>query len=318
MDQSLVLQIQNRFPEINIKTDYPLAPFTTLKIGGPADIFIQTESVSQLTRLLTFLASQSTPITILGNGSNILISDFGLSGVVIKNTGNSITTSESNPNHVTISSGTSLAYAINWTLDHHLTGLEYYAYIPATIGGAVYSHIHGVENHQFSQILNTVTVFNLKKRKVENLQATALKWAYDYSQLQDEPHLVILSAKFNLIPGNPQKAKQFAKDIIDQKSSVQPLNSAGSVFKNPTPKDCLPLWGETKSAGWIIEHELNLKGYSLGDAQIGPQHANIFTNQDKATASDFYRLIRLVQDQSLKKLGLPLQLEIQLLGQFKD
>ena len=343
------LSLSSQYPNTYIKEKEPLAPYTTLKIGGPADLFIHTKTTKDFESILSYISKENIPYTLLGNGSNVLISDSGIEGIVLKNSSQEINIlnkiespvapnpnpsahrQESDPNNyldfakldydeseypqvkVEISSGTLLPFAINTLLKEGITGLQWYAYIPGTIGGAIWYNLHG-GSHHFSEILDTITYFDLKTGKKESSKASSLNWDYDQSEFQDKPNLVILSATFNLYKGDADKAQKVVQAWILQKSKVQPMNSAGSIFQNPPLEPCLKNWGEQKSTGWIIDQELNLKGTRIGDAQIGPQHANIFTNQGQATAKDFYSLIKLVQDKVKQKFNFKLELELKLLG----
>lgn len=379
----IYLDLKAKFPDFDIKENQPLAPYTTLKIGGPADIFIHTKNNFQFKSILKYLSNlkngeamsfsarshvgndlrASTAktslrdilnLTILGNGSNVLISDSGIRGIVIKNSSqkidilpgavktipkspspSSISTqrTENEPEKyldfakidydegsspkikVKMTSGTLLPYAINYLFDQGITGLQWFAYIPGTIGGAIWYNIHG-GSHHFSDYLQQITVFNFKTGQIEKLESSNLNWDYDNSPFQKNPHLIILNATLNLYLGDTDRARKTAAAWILQKSKVQPMNSAGSIFQNPSLQQCLPIWGEQKSTGWIIDHELNLKGTKSGSAEIGPQHANIFTNNGSASAKDFLTLIKLVQTQAKSKLNLDLKPEIKILGDF--
>lgn len=371
------------FPDLLIKQNFPLAPLTTLKIGGPADIFIQTTTNLQLVDLLKFIkkyrsdvfldtesskvscrgreypkkslqdiSKNNLPITILGNGSNVLISDSGIRGIVIKNTSSNIdilgskdiSNSTEQPHisaqrredephkyldfaslnynesdqpkvKVKLDAGVPLPFAITKLISLGITGLQWFAYIPGTIGGAIWYNAHGGEYH-ISQYIDTVTVYDTDNQQLKTLQANQIDWQYDSSTFQTNPNLVILSTTLNLYQGDANKAKQVVKAWITQKSKVQPLNSAGSTFKNPTLEKCTPIWGDQKSTGWIIDHELNLKGTKIGDAQISQKHANFVVNINKATAKDYLDLVKLVQTKAKAKLNLNLRLEIKLLGNF--
>ncbi len=349
---TLFADLTARFPNLKIYQNHPLAPYTTLKIGGPADLFIITTTSDEFQQTLEYLSPISpSEITVLGNGSNVLISDLGIRGLVIKNSGQSIKIigqsavradyappvstqrHEDDPSQylnftkidydesnspqiqVNISSGTNLSYAINYLLDSGITGLQWFAYIPGTIGGAIWYNLHG-GNYHIHQYLNTVTYLNLSSGKTITVKSSQLSWEYDRSEFQNHPDWIILSAVFNLYQGDASRAKKTAQAWIAQKSKVQPMNSAGSVFQNPTLDQCLPIWGEQKSTGWIIDQVLGLKGYQVGDAAIGPQHANIFTNLGQATAKDYLALISKVQSEAKSKLSLDLKLEVKLLGEF--
>jgi UDP-N-acetylmuramate dehydrogenase len=281
--QKVYSNIKSQFPSLEIYQNHSLAPYTTVKIGGPADIFIHTKSSEELKNVLSFCrdathgVSTAIPTTILGNGSNVLISDSGIRGIVIKNDSNKI---ELLPNNqVKADSGVQLSQLINFTLDHNLLNLEEFAYIPSTVGGAITGNIHGDDKHLFSQFVESI-------EKIDNF---------------------IISAILKLSFGDSTAAKQKVKDIIQRKSTIQLTNSLGSVFKN------IP--GQNPS-GMIIDQKLNLKGYSIGDAQISPLHANFIVNNDHATAADYFKLIKFIQTQAKEKLNLNLEPEIKFLGQF--
>ena len=290
---------------MEIIKNHPLAPLTTVKIGGPADTFITTSTTAEFIDVLTKTDQNETP-TILGNGSNVLISDAGIRGTVIKNLSKNI---EFLPgNKVKIDSGVQLALLIQETTSHYLSDLEEFAYIPSTIGGAIYGNIHGFNKSNFNKILLEIDVFDLSKRIVitPKFQSTDLKWDYDFSEFQLHPNWIILSATLQLSPGDSKLSKKVVSDIIALKSQTQSLNSLGSVFKNP-PGD---------SAGRIIDQELGLKGFQIGNAQISLLHANFILNLGNATASDYKAVVETVQERAKNKLNIALQPEIKFLGDF--
>lgn len=334
--------------DTKIQANVILAPYTTLKIGGPADYFIQTQSTPELIDILE--STDIRPITILGNGSNVLISDDGIRGLVIKNSSTEIKIGnceleignfsqtytqrqENEPekyldfskidydesglpiSQVEISSGCPLPYLISWTLDHGLTGLQWFAYIPGTIGGAVLHNIHGGSYH-IADYIKSVKCFDLNTKAVIEYQKSDLSWEYEKSFFINNPQLIILSATLNLFHGDTRKAKQVRDAWIAQKIKVQPMNSPGSAFANPALEICQKIWGEQKSAGWIIDHELGLKDFKIGDAQISLQHSNFFINASKATATDYKKLIDHVQKLVRDRFGFDLIPEIKFLGKF--
>jgi len=262
---------------MDIQQNILLAPYTTVKIGGPADFFIHTQNSKDFIEAIKYGQQNNLPITILGNGSNVLISDSGLRGLVIKNDSDDI---ELLPdNKIKVSSGTQLSSLINYSLDHNLLGLEEFAYIPSTVGGAIGGDIHGNNKNHFSKFIDSVEKIN------------------DF----------IISAVLNLTPGDSTSAKQVVQEIIQKKSQIQSINSLGSVFKNKAGQN---------PTGMIIDQDLNLKGYSIGDAQISPNHGNFILNNGQATAKDYLALINLIQSKAQEKLGFHFELEIKLLGQF--
>lgn len=359
------------FPDLQIFENHPLAPYTTLKIGGPADIFIHSTSQDQFVSIINFLAKNVTneppavvPITILGNGSNVLISDSGIRGIVIKNSGQSIDILDKNHSTnvrpiarlistpirpgepsisthrnenepekyldftkidydesncpqtlVKISSGTLLPYAINYLINQGLTGLQWFAYIPGTLGGAVWYNIHG-GTHHFSEYIDSVEVFDFNSNALKIYHSKDLSWDYDQSYFQFHPELIITSVTLKLFQGDARRAQLTALAWIQQKTKVQPMNSAGSVFKNPPFRDCLAAWGEQKSTGWIIDHELGWKGKCNGGAQISEKHANFIVNANSASAQDYYTLAKSVQNEVLRRYKVKLELEVNLLGEF--
>lgn len=350
---SIFEKLKTAFPKTKIFQNHPLASYTTVKIGGPADIFIDCQNTQQLIDVLQFIYKNKleTP-TILGCGSNVLISDSGIKGIVIHNVSQNIKIlspqkcqenkinekidtqrKENDPQkylnfnsldydessqpqiEVEIDSGVLLPYAINYLISQKITGLQWFAYIPATIGGSIYSNIHGGKYH-IADYLKELTVFNQQTGNIETINKKDIPWGYDYSFFQENHHLIILSATLNLYLGDYVKAKQVVNSWINQKSLVQPMNSAGSVFKNPSLKDCQKIWGEQKSTGWIIDHELNWKDKQIGNAQISPLHANFIVNNGQATAEDYYSLAKSIQTEVYNRFKLKLEFEIKFLGKF--
>ena len=286
--QKVYSNIKSQFPNLEIYQNHPLAPYTTVKIGGPADIFIHTKSSQEFKDILKFIYHLRSNIypTILGNGSNTLISDSGIRGIVIKNDSNEI---ELLPNNqIKVSSGTQLPQLINFTLDHNLVGLEEFAYIPSTVGGAIAGNIHGDDKNLFSKFVKSIEFFDSK------------------STIYHLPSIISF-AVLQLNSGDTAIAKQKFQNIIQKKSTVQSMNSLGSVFKNLPGQD---------PSGMIIDQKLKLKGKSIGDAQISPKHGNFIINNGQATATDYLKLIKLIQSQAKEKLNLNLEPEIKLLGKF--
>lgn len=279
-----------------------LAPFTTVKIGGPAQTLIITDTTQEFIEALQ--KTGPSDVFILGNGSNILISDRGIPATVIKNNSQSVAYLDSDL--VKVDSGVQLPWLINDTISHSLSGLEEFAYIPSSIGGAIYGNIHGVNKSNFDKFVRKITVFDRKTQTVAELDSLSMSWDYDFSEFKEKPHLIILSALLQLTPGNKNLSQQQVKDIIAKKILSQSMNSLGSTFKNP-PGD---------AAGRIIDQELKLKGYRIGDAQISPKHANFILNLGQATATDYKAVIDHVIQTAKTKLNLTLEPEIIFWGQF--
>lgn len=367
----LYLLLKKQFPNLKIEKDFPLAPLTTLNIGGPADIFIETKTNDELVNILKFLgqfpALSTSPttgageglengfVTMLGNGSGILIADAGIRGITIKNTAKTITIHyqsssnnqstklKNNSTHrlenepqkylnfgsldydetgyptvdVTLDAGVLMPQAITFLLNQGITGLQWFAYIPASIGGATWYNLHGGSYH-FADYIQSAEVFDLKELQIKHLnfgaEAPAKSFDYENSPFQNHPEWVILSTTLRLFKGDIDRARNVVTQWILQKSKVQPMNSAGSVFQNPSLKDSIRLWGEQKSAGWIIDHELGLKGKQSGGAQISLQHANIIINTGTSTAADYLSLVKEVQTKAKQRFNLDLKMEVKTLG----
>jgi len=354
MDMSL---LRRSLPNLEILTNQPLAPYTTVKIGGPAEFLIIANRQSDLFSVLKFVSQSIKNHTLapndfhlLGNGSNTLISDHGLPGLTVLNRASQIkickssaTTKkfsatytqrrENEPDkyldfsqidydesslptgQAIVQSGTPLPLAISKLIQQGLTGLQWFAYIPGTIGGAVYQNIHGGKYH-FSDYLVSVKVFDLNTGKTRVLKKNDSDWQYQTSPFQRNPNLIILSARLRLFWGDTKMAQEVVRAWTAQTTKVQPMNSLGSVFANPSLADCQKIWGEQKSAGWIIDHELSLKGFRIGDAQISPTHANFIINANHATAADYKKLLDHIRTLSHDKFGLTLHPEIRFLGSF--
>ena len=349
--EKVYLDLKAKFPNLEIYQNHPLAPYTTVKIGGPADIFVNCLNNEQFLSILQYISNSNIKdFTILGNGSNVLISDSGIRGIVVKNSSSNIEIlnqaendknidkinthrTENEPEAyldfnnldydesdkpeilVKIDSGVNLPYAINYLIENGVTGLQWFAYIPGTIGGAIYCNIHG-GNYHFSDYIHEIEILNLDTNQIKTYPKNEFGWDYDKSFFQSNNNLVILSVILKLHLGDPLRAKNTAEEWIRQKAKIQSMSSIGSVFKNPKLEECLTIWNEQKSTGWIIDHELNLKGYSIGDAQISPNHANFIINNGHTTAKDYLALINLIQSKVQEKFGFKFEPEIKFLGQF--
>ncbi|KKQ63630.1 MAG: UDP-N-acetylenolpyruvoylglucosamine reductase [Candidatus Shapirobacteria bacterium GW2011_GWF1_38_23] len=215
-------------------------------------------------------------------------------------------------NQVKVDSGVNLPLLITDTINHSLSGLEEFAYIPSSIGGAIFGNIHGINKNNFDRFLTEIQVFDLEQSKTYSLKSNILKWSYDTSEFATKPNLIILSAIFQLTPGDADTSRQKVIDIITKKLQTQSMNSLGSVFKNLPARTGHP----ADFAGRIIDQELNLKGFQIGDAQISPLHGNFILNLGHATAADYYAVVKKIQSEAKSKLNITLEPEIKFLGNF--
>ena len=327
----------------------PLAPYTTLRIGGQADFFFRATTEAQIIAAVKEAKRLKLPVTLLGWGSNALIGDKGIRGLVIKNETSELKIgktlaprslkkadvprwqgdkekgtfkyefgdlnydeSEVPRVKVTLSSGFPLPRVINELLALGITGLQWFARIPGTIGGAVHNNIHG-GTHFFSEFVDSVKVIN-SEGGVVKLGAKELGLAYDQSRFHDSKE-IILSVTLNLFRGDGERAKAVAFEWAKRKS-LQPPRSAGCTFKNISNEDKKRLELPTTSAGYIIEHVLKMGGFKVGDAAVSVAHHNFIVNNGKATAADYLIVLREIQARTKKELGIELETEIILLGEF--
>lgn len=288
-----------------VSQDIPLAPLTTFKIGGKADWFVRIEQETELERVLPLLTGREILWRILGQGSNLLISDRGVRGVVLHLTPIrepfKVENRKNNRVFLELGAGLPLAGLIRWGIKNGLRGLEFLAGIPGSLGGAwaMNAGSHGQEIKNLTEHLQVISPEGLiiKKRKKE--------LRFGYRSLQLEPGEIILSGGLLLETGNPADVRREVRRLWAQKRAGQPLGlpSCGSVFRNP-PGDF---------AGRLIE-KAGLKGAQRGGAQISNRHANFIVNLGGARASDVLFLMNQIRLQVWKKFGVPLEPEVRLWG----
>ena len=288
-----------------VQAQYPLANLTTFKVGGPAEWFVAPRSVSELQTCVQWAKSEGLPITRLGAGSNLLISDRGLPGLVICT--RYLRQTEFEPTgRVTAAAGMPMATLAWKVAKRGWKGLVWTVGIPGTVGGAVAMNA-GAHGSDTQEILVSIDVLN-PDGTLETLTPDQLQFQYRTSVLQADPRIVT-QATFQLQPGyDPQMVRAETSADLEQRRSTQPyhLPSCGSVFRNPQPK----------SAGWLIENS-GLKGFKMGQAQVAERHANFILNCGGATASDIFKLIRHIQGIVDDKWSLQLRPEVQILGDFQ-
>lgn len=283
----------------NVKRDEPLSRWTTFRVGGPARYFVLVEHKNTLQRLLNALEYLEYPYFILGLGANVLASDRGFDGVVIKL---NFKTIEHNDVFLYADAGAKLGAVVNYARDHGLSGLEWATGIPATVGGGVYMNC-GAFDHCLGDV--TVLVDVIDHGKIKTLTREQLAFGYRHSCFMDEP-AVIIGAYFRLEHGDPAEIAARMQDILAKRRRHPHEPSAGSVFKRP--KDGFYV-------GKVVE-ELGLAGYTVGGAQVSPQHCNFIVNTGGATCDDILRVLYHVQDTVEKATGVLLETEIIFMGQI--
>ncbi|MGH2476396.1 MAG: UDP-N-acetylmuramate dehydrogenase [Candidatus Limnocylindrales bacterium] len=294
---------------IGVKTsrDEPLARFTTMRVGGPADLFASVHNAFELRALVRFARARALPHLVLGRGSDVVISDRGVRGLVIQDRAEG---SHVDGERYTADAGVPMARAATETQRAGLTGLEFGLAIPGSVGGAVWANA-GAHELDIATVLESARVLDADGR--ESIVPTVeLRLAYRDSRFKrppgDGPAELILDATFRLTPAEPDVIKARLDDIRHWRQAHQPLGlpSAGSVFRNP-PDD---------SAGRLIE-AAGLKGHRIGGAVVSEKHANFIVNDQKGSAADVRRLGDHVRAVVAERHGVELAYEIVFLGDWE-
>ena len=301
------------FGSDRVQRDVPLAPLTTLRVGGPADWLIETRGSDEIVTALTLAHRAHVPVTLLGGGSNVLVSDSGVRGLVIRPRGGEIHLIDDR--HVRADAAATINGLVRWTINHGCAGLEEWAGTPGTVGGAVFGNAH----FGGRSIGDVVTEARLGARDgaMSDVPRAAMGFGYDRSRLQRTGE-VLLSVVFKVSPGDPVALRDTARESLAFRKRTQPLDtpSAGCVFQNPERgRDVVPE-GIAWSAGALVDRA-GLKGASIGGARVSPTHGNFIVNDGHATACDIRRLIERCRVAVRERFGVELREEIVYLGKFE-
>ena len=296
-----------------IKLAAPLAPLTTFKVGGPADVLFESVNSDEVLRALAIARDAGQPVTLLGGGSNVLVSDHGVRGLVIRPRGGAV--NAVGDRLVRADAAVTINGLVRWTINRGYAGLEAWAGTPGTVGGAIYGNAHW----QKTNIGDLVESVRLVKPDGTLLQAPAdrMEFDYDYSRLKRTGEIVLWVA-FRVTPGaDPAALRLVARESLAFRKRTQPLESpsAGCIFMNPDPlRDRIPE-GMPASAGALVDRA-GLKGAALAGARVSPTHANFIINDGSATASDIKALIEQCRSAVKERFGVTLRDEIICLGEF--
>ena len=300
-------KIKERFCELlgkdKVLTNEPMSCHTTFRIGGPADYFLIPETFEEVRDILSICREEDVPYFILGNGSNLLVSDKGYRGVIIQMFRNmSSIAVEGTKIHA--SSGALLSAVAAAARNASLTGFEFAGGIPGTLGGAVVMNA-GAYGGEMKDVLESVTVMD-EEGEIFTLPASELHMGYRSSIIKSAGYLV-LEAVISLQEGNQEQIKERMRELTEQRTSKQPLEypSAGSTFKRP----------EGYFAGKLIM-DSGLRGYRVGGAQVSEKHCGFVINTGDATAEDVRTLMKNVSDIVSDKFGVTLEPEVKFLGEF--
>ena len=295
-------QLLNILEEESIKIDEPMKKHISFKVGGPADFLVKPKTEEELSQVIKFVKEEKIPFIVIGNGSNLLVKDGGIRGIVIELSDN-FNNYEIKGNIIKAQSGALLSILGRNALKNSLTGFEFAAGIPGTLGGALAMNA-GAYGGEMKQVVKSVRLIDTDGNIFE-LSNEEMKFEYRRSILTTSDYIV-LSAVIELQPGNTDEIKETMLDYANRRSTKQPLNfpSAGSTFKRP----------EGHFAGKLID-DCGLRGLSLRGAQVSDKHCGFVINTGEASAKDILDLIFIVKSTVNAKFGIILEEEVKILGE---
>lgn len=288
----------------NLYYDEPMAKQTSFKIGGPADVFIKVDNIEELKETLDLSKKNQIPLTIIGNGSNLLVTDKGIRGITAKlNLKDIEIKNENNKQIIKVEAGVPVGLLAQKLLKEEITGFEELSGIPGTIGGAVIMNA-GAHGKELKDILKKVTAMDYNGNIHEFTNEECL-FSYRNSRFQKEKY-IILQATLELEKGNSTEIKEKMDEYMQFRKEKQPIEypNAGSTFKR----------GEDFVTAKLID-EAGLKGYKIGGAQVSEKHAGFIVNVDNATAKDVIELTDYIKEKIEEKFDKKINLEIQIIGE---
>jgi len=314
MDQTFVKSVTEQLPQLSLMQDEPMKKHTTFRIGGPVDYYAEPD-VSQISKLIEIAKACDMPVAVIGNGSNLLVGDKGIRGLVI-GIGKGLSeidvteavaqqsTAQGNGRIITAGAGAILAAVAAKAAEASLSGLEFASGIPGSVGGAVVMNA-GAYGGEIKDVLIDATVLTAEG-ELKTVTRDELDLSYRHSIVPEKGYIV-LSARFRLTPKPQDEIKAYMAELRAKRVEKQPLEypSAGSTFKRP----------EGYFAGKLIM-DAGLRGYSVGDAQVSGKHCGFVVNKGEATAADVLTLIKDVQETVLKQFGVKLEPEVKMIGEF--
>jgi len=288
-----------------------LAPLTTFKVGGPADLFVEPRASDEIVTALRLAYAHGVGVTMLGGGSNVLVADAGIRGLVLRPRGGHI--EREGDARVRADAAVTINGLVRWLISHGLAGLEAWAGTPGTVGGGVYGNAHWA-GRLLSDVVVGARLASIDGQ-VSGVAPEAMDFGYDRSRLQRTGE-VLLSALFAVSPGDPERLRETARASLAYRKRTQPLASpsAGCIFQNPGADVTLPP-GVPASAGALIDRA-GLKGAAIGGAIVSPTHANFIVNSGTATAADIRALVDRCRQAVAEAFAVTLADEIVFLGDF--
>ena len=288
----------------NILFDEPMSKHTTFKVGGPAECYIKIDDIQDLRHILRFAKQNEIPITILGNGSNVLVLDGGIKGIVLNIRFNKIEMMNLDKKiFANVGAGVKISVFGHLLLKNAITGLEELSGIPGTIGGAVRMNA-GAHGKEFKDIVSTVTCMDYDGN-IHQFENEDMHFEYRRTMLKDKPYIV-LEVHMEFQKGEEKDIKEKMEEYATYRKEKQPIEypSAGSTFKR----------GTDFITAKLID-EAGLKGYSIGGAEVSSKHAGFIINKGDATAKDILELIEYVKHEVEEKFDKKIELEIEIMGE---
>lgn len=295
-----------------VQAKAPLAPLTTFKVGGPADWLVEVRTAAEATGVLSLANSLDIPVTVLGGGSNLLVSDAGVRGVVLRIRGGEVR--QINTGRIRADAAVTINGLVRWTLSHALAGLELWAGTPGTVGGAIYGNAH-FKGQNIGDLVARAAVLS-RQGAISELAAGEMEFGYDRSRLQRTKE-ILLWAEFRVSAGDPSHLREIARASLAYRKRTQPLHvpSAGCIFQNPNPAVAKIPPGVPASAGALVDRA-GVKGRRIGTAEVSPVHGNFIVNHGGSSAADIRQLIEMCKTAVRERFGIDLKEEIVYLGEF--
>ena len=307
-------ELSDAFGDGRVRRDAPLGPLTTFRVGGPADWLIDVHGAAELRAAIAIAGRAGVPITVLGGGSNVLVADAGVRGLVVRVHGGEVTSVDAQ--HVRADGGVTINGLVRWTIYRGISGLEAWAGTPGTVGGAIHGNAH-FRGRLIAELIERVTLAS-RTGTIEDVPAAAMEFGYDYSRLHRTGEIVV-AAVFRAGAGDPAALRAVARESLAFRKRTQPLESAsaGCIFQNPdASRERIPE-GIPASAGALVDRA-GLKGARSGQAMVSTTHANFIVNHGGASARDIRALIERCKRGVRDRFGVELREEIVYLGDMQD